>query len=89
MHFFLIEYKEFDEMREEVKEGISPVMIPSYDNGYKRLTAVTSQSALVPITRSQIALLPGWIGAAEKVGMCHMLANRKEIQWVDEDDGTV
>lgn len=84
-----IEYKEFDEMREEVKEGISPVMIPSYDNGYKRLTAVTSQAALVPITRSQIALLPGWIGAAEKVGMCHMLANRKEIQWVDEDDGTV
>lgn len=78
-----------DEMREEVKEGISPVMIPSYDNGYKRLTAVTSQAALVPITRSQIALLPGWIGAAEKVGMCHMLANRKEIQWVDEDDGTV
>ena len=71
------------------KEGISPVMIPSYDNGYKRLTAVTSQAALVPITRSQIALLPGWIGAAEKVGMCHMLANRKEIQWVDEDDGTV
>lgn len=84
-----IEYKEFDEMREEVKEGISPVMIPSYDNGYKRLTAVTSQAALVPITRSQIALLPGWIGAADKVGMCHMLANRKEIQWVDEDDGTV
>lgn len=64
-------------------------VLPSYDNGYKRLTAVTSQAALVPITRSQIALLPGWIGAAEKVGMCHMLANRKEIQWVDEDDGTV
>ena len=84
-----VEYKEFDEMREEVKEGIYPKLIPPYDNGYKRLTAVTSLAALMPITRSQIALLPGWIGPAEKVGMCHMIANRKEIQWVDEDDGTV
>ena len=81
-----IEYKEFDEMRDEIKEGIYPKLIPPYDNGYLRLLAVTGQASLVPITRSQIALLPGWIGAAEKVGMCHMLANRKEIQWVDEDE---
>ncbi len=84
-----IEYKEFDEMREEVKAGILPKLIPPYDNGYLRLCAVTGQAASVPITRSQIALLPGWIGPAEKVGMCHMLANKKEIQWVDEDDGVV
>ena len=81
-----IEYKEFDEMRDEIKEGIYPKLIPPYDNGYLRLAAVTGQASLVPITRSQIALLPGWIGAAEKVGMCHMLANIKEIQWVDEDE---
>lgn len=81
-----IEYKEFDEMRDEIKEGIYPKLIPPYDNGYLRLSAVTSQASLVPITRSQIALLPGWIGVAEKVGMCHMLANKKEIQWVDEDE---
>ena len=61
-------------------------MIFPYENGYLRLSAVTSQAALVPVTRSQIALLPGWIGAAEKVGMCHMLANKNEIQWVDEDE---
>lgn len=84
-----IEYKEFDEMREEVKAGILPKLIPPYDNGYLRLCAVTGQAASVPITRSQIALLPGWIGPAEKVGMCHMLANKEEIQWVDEDDGVV
>lgn len=84
-----IEYKEFDEMREEVKAGILPKLIPPYDNGYLRLCAVTGQAATVPINRSQIALLPGWIGPAEKVGMCHMLANKKEIQWVDEDDGVV
>ena len=81
-----IEYEEFDEMREEIKEGIYPKLMPSYENGYLRLSAVIGQAALVPITRSQIALLPGWIGASEKVGMCHMLANRKEIQWVDEDE---
>ena len=81
-----IEYKEYDEMREEVKAGIYPKLIPPYDNGYLRLCAVTGQAASVPVSRSKIALLPGWIGPAEKVGMCHMLANRKEIQWVDEDD---
>lgn len=81
-----IEYKEFDEMREEIKEGISPKLIPPYDNGYQRLSAVTSHASLVPVTRSQIALLSGWIGAAEKVGMCHMLVNKKDIQWVDEDE---
>ena len=76
-------------MREEVKARILPKLIPPYDNGYLRLCAVTGQAASVPITRSQIALLPGWIGPAEKVGMCHMLANKEEIQWVDEDDGVV
>lgn len=85
-----IEYKEFDEMREEIKEGIYPILTAPYDNGYLRLNAVTGHASLVPVSRSQIALLPGWIGPAEKVGMCHMLANIKEIQWVDEDDdGTV
>lgn len=84
-----IEYKEFDEMREEVKAGIYPALIPPYDNGYQRLCAVTGQAVSVQVSRSKIALLPGWIGSAEKVGMCHMLANRKEIQWVDEDDGAV
>lgn len=74
-----IEYKEFDELREEVKEGIYPKLIPMYDNGYLRLSAVTGYAALLPINRSQIALLPGWVGPAEKVGMCHMIANRKEI----------
>ncbi|MGN8792464.1 ABC-three component system protein [Acidaminococcus fermentans] len=60
-----------------------------YANGFQRLASVTSQAAVLPISRSQIALLPGWIGAAEKIGMCHMIVNRKELQWVDEDDGTV
>lgn len=84
-----IEYKEFDEMREEVKEGIYPKLNFPYVDGFQRLAAVTSQAAILPISRSQIALLPGWIGSAEKVGMCHMIVNRKELQWVDEDDGTV
>ena len=84
-----IEYKEFEEMKEEVKAGIYPKLIPPYENGYLRLCAVTGQAASVTITRSKIALLPGWIGSAEKVGMCHILANKKEIQWVDEDDGIV
>lgn len=81
-----IEYKEFDEMREEIKETIYPKLIMPYDNGYLRLSAVTSHASLADIKRSQIALLPGWIGAAEKVGMCHMLANKKEISWVDDDE---
>lgn len=84
-----IEYKEFDEMREEVREGIYPKVNFPYANGFQRLASVTSQAAVLPISRSQIALLPGWIGAAEKIGMCHMIVNRKELQWVDEDDGTV
>ena len=81
-----IEYKEFNEMEDEIEEGIFPKMTGPYDNGYLRLSTVTSHAVLVPVTRSQIALLPGWIGPAEKVGMCHMLANQKKIQWVDEDE---
>lgn len=84
-----MKYKEFDEMREEVKEGIYPKVNFPYADGFQRLAAVTSQAAILPISRSQIALLPGWIGSLEKVGMCHMIVNRKGLQWVDEDDGTV
>lgn len=81
-----IEYKEFDEMQEEIKEGIYPKYIAPYNNGFERLASVTSQASLLPVTRSQIAMLPGWIGAAEKVGMCHMLVNKKDLKWVDEDE---
>jgi len=81
-----IEYAEFDEMRDEVAEGIHPDLVYPYDNGFLRLCAATKSAAAMTISRSQIALLPGWIGPAEKVGMCHMLANIKEIQWVDDND---
>lgn len=76
-------------MREEVKEGIYPKVNFPYADGFQRLAAVTNQAAILPISRSQIALLPGWIVSSEKVGMCHMIVNRKGLQWVDEDDGTV
>lgn len=84
-----IEYKEFEEFKDEIEEGIFPVYNPPYTNGYKRLMAVAAQASNLHVNRSLIAMLPGWIGAAEKVGMCHMLVNDGRLEWVHEDDGTV
>jgi len=81
-----IEYKEFDEMKDEVNDGIYPHYIKTYDNGFDKLTAVTGFAAGMPITRSLISLLPGWIGSAEKIGMCHMLANDQIITWKEPED---
>lgn len=74
-----IEYKEFDEMKSEVNEGIYPEYISYHKNGFGWLTAVTKFASGMPITRSQISMLPGWIGPVEKIGMCHMLANEQTI----------
>lgn len=84
-----IEYRQFDVMKNEVKHGIMPKYYGPYRNGFERLNEVTTQATHVGIHKSLLGFLPGWIGDAEKIGMCHMLVNDKAIQWVHENDGIV
>lgn len=80
-----LEYKEFDKTKEEIKTAITPELLSPYDNGFQRLLAVVKEARNYLITGSVLGKID-WIGAAEKVGMCHMLANGKEVSWVDDDD---
>lgn len=80
-----IESKDFEILKEETYDGIVPVYDRTYPNGYERLYAVMQHATIVRINKSLLAQLPGWIGASETQGVCHMLVNDEKIRWVDED----
>lgn len=42
-----------------------------------------------PLNRSILTHIPGWIGAEEKKGTCHVLVNEERIKWVDDNEQTV
>ncbi len=80
------EYKNFEELKQETLIGILPVHEQDYKTGYDRLNNVMAHATVINVTKSMLATLPGWIGNNEKMGICHMLVNDREIRWVDDDN---
>jgi hypothetical protein len=76
---------EFQVLKEETYDGIYEVVHDDYDNGYKKLNGVMKHVTTVKLSKSLLTRLPGWIGAGEKKGMCHMLVNDKVFRWVDDE----
>ncbi|GAA0753621.1 ABC-three component system protein [Clostridium sartagoforme] len=81
-----IEYKEFDVLKQETLSGIRPVHNRYYPNGFERLNSVMAHATVIKVNKSLLTQLPGWIGAEETMGVCHMLVNDGEIKWVDDDE---
>lgn len=81
-----IEYTEFDVLKQETLSGIMPIYNRYYTSGFDRLSSVMAHATLLNINKSLLSQLPGWIGAEETMGICHMLVNDKMIRWVDDDN---
>lgn len=80
------EYKDFDSLKTETLDAIEPVKNRYYSNGYERLSKVMEHASLLRLNKSMLTTLPGWIGAREQMGICHMLVNENNFRWVDDDE---
>lgn len=75
----------FKVLEEETYDSIYEVVHDDYENGYKKLNGVMKHATTVILSKSLLTKLPGWIGAGEKKGMCHMLVNDNVFRWVDDE----
>lgn len=70
----------FKQLEDETYEGIVDTLEDDYDTSYKRMTAVLKHVTTVQF-RSLLAEAAGWLGNAEKKGVCHILVNEERIKW--------
>lgn len=73
----------FENLKEETYNSIIDVRSKDYVNGYDRLVEVMIHVTTVNLSNCFLSELKGWIGANEKKGVCHVLANENRIRWIE------
>ena len=76
----------FEELKDEIEEGIAEKSEADYDTPVKKVDAVMEHAGSLPISRNMEDIMLGWVGPAEKKGVCHMLVNDERLSWVDENE---
>jgi len=70
----------YEQLQQEVYDGIRDVMRGQHDDGYRRLLAVVIAAKNLPLTAH--ALVPR-LYIRDRGGICHQLANeRRSVKWV-------
>lgn len=75
-------------LKEDAYSGIEETYFDeNYNTGYDRLNAVLKRVTEISLTKSSLMNLRGFIGNAERKGLCHVLVNDKKIKsWVNIDE---
>jgi hypothetical protein len=68
----------FENLQQEVEEGVIEVHDADHTHGYDRLQAVLSRSQTISLTSN--ALISVW-QSRDKKGICHQLANEDRLRW--------
>ena len=68
----------FEDLQEEILEGVLEVMQRSHCNGYERVLSVVQQAKLLSLASNGLF---SRVKAADKGGICHQLANEAKLQW--------
>lgn len=76
----------FEDLKDEIEEGIAEKSEADYDTPVKKVDAVMEHAGSLPISRNMEDIMLGWVGPAEKKGVCHMLVNDERLSWVDENE---
>jgi hypothetical protein len=69
----------FEELQDELHDGIKDEIRGAHSDGYRRVLAVVKTAKLLPITDHALKERLSLIG---KGGICHQLANDKKVWWV-------
>lgn len=78
--------REFDSMKTDLYDGVVSVCDADHPDGLARMRSTLSHAGNFILSGSVLTRFPSIIKAAEKQGMCHMLANDELLQWVQCDE---
>lgn len=77
---------EFDGMKTDLYDGVVNICESDHADGLVRMRSTLAYAGSFTLNGSVITRFPSIIEAAEKQGMCHMLANDERLHWVRRDD---
>ncbi|MGV3615125.1 MAG: ABC-three component system protein [Fimbriimonas sp.] len=69
----------FEQLQEDIEDGIREVVEDDYESGLKRVKATISYAKTIPVDGHP---LHGSVRPRHKAGICHQLANRDRITWI-------
>lgn len=75
----------FDDVKEEMYDGVVTTEERDYDCGFGRMSAVLEHATTVLLSSNLQVVTLKWIGPGEKKGICHMLVNDERLNWIEGD----
>ncbi len=73
----------FENLKENIYDGVSSKSREEFDNGYKKVLAIESEAVKIPIESNP---LKDACQTIDKKGLCHHLVNDKKLTWVEDDE---
>ena len=74
---------EFEDIKDEMEGHVADTYEDNYENGLRRVKAVTDKSATMPIKTDWV--VSGQLGARAKKGVCYQLSNEDRLIWKEEE----
>lgn len=75
----------FDDLQDELKDGIIYTVEKTYNNGYERLTSVLEQAAQVSLESNPLIKETNIVSMKAKQGLCHTLVNDNKLDgWTND-----
>jgi hypothetical protein len=73
----------FENLKENIYDGVSSKSREKFDDGYKKVLAVESEAVKIPIESNP---LKDACQTIDKKGLCHHLVNDEKLTWVEENE---
>jgi hypothetical protein len=74
---------DFEELKDDVCDGVLPTVSSAHPNGYKRLLKTTEAVVALQLDRSVFREV---LSSKHRVGVVHHLVNEDRITWVDQNE---
>lgn len=73
----------FENLQDEMYDGIIDVVESAHEDGYERLRATLRHATTIALTSNPLVSVTK---TQDRQGICHQLANDDRVNWVDGDD---
>ena len=73
----------FENLKENIYDGVSSKSREEFDDGYKKVLAIESEATKIPIESNP---LKDACQTIDKKGLCHHLVNDEKLTWVEDDE---
>lgn len=71
--------RSFDDLKEEIYQGVVDICLADYDDGYKRIIKTTLEASKMTIHSNALINVTK---VMDKIGICHHLVNDEKLSWI-------